>query len=108
INIRGETSYTNYNICIGCGKCQKACPHEAREVKEEGFMVYIGGKGGREIVEGASMKLKSVDEITDLIDGVLTVYSRYADKPQRERLAGTMKRIGQTKFMDEVKKVVEG
>ena len=107
INIRGETSYTNYNICIGCGKCQKACPHEAREVKEEGFMVYIGGKGGREIVEGASMKLKSVDEITDLIDGVLTVYNRYANKPQRERLAGTMKRIGQTKFMDEVKKVVE-
>ncbi len=108
INIRGETSYTNYNICIGCGKCQKACPHEAREVKEEGFMVYIGGKGGREIVEGASMKLKSVDEITDLIDSVLTVYNIYADKPQRERLASTMKRIGQTKFLDEVKKVVEG
>ena len=108
INIRGETSYTNYNICIGCGKCLKACPHEARLVKEEGFMVYLGGKGGREIIEGASMKIKTVQEITELIDGVLTVYNRYADKPQRERLASTMKRIGQTKFINETKKVVEG
>lgn len=86
----------------------KACPHEARIVKEEGFMVYIGGKGGREIIEGVSMKIKTVQEIIELINGVLSVYNRYADKPQRERLASTMKRIGQTKFINETKKVVEG
>ncbi len=51
IDIRGETSYTNYNVCIGCGKCIKACPNEGRDVKEEGFMVYVGGKTGREVKE---------------------------------------------------------
>ncbi len=107
INIRGDTSYTNYNICVGCGKCLNACPHKAREVKEEGFMLYIGGKAGRELVEGVSTKVKSIDEITDYIDNVLKVYDKYADKPQRERLASTMKRIGQTKFLDEVRKGIE-
>lgn len=107
INIRGETSYTNYDICVGCGKCLKACPHSAREVKEEGFMLYIGGKAGRELVEGVSTKVQTVDEITSYIDSVLKVYDRYADKPQRERLAATMKRVGQTKFLNEVREGLE-
>lgn len=107
INIRGETSYTNYDICVGCGKCLRSCPHEAREVKEEGFMLYIGGKAGRELVEGVSTKVKTVDEVTSIINSVLEVYDKYADKPQRERLAATMKRVGQTKFLDEVKKGVK-
>ena len=107
INIRGETSYTNYDICVGCGKCLKACPHSAREVKEEGFMLYIGGKAGRELVEGVSTKVQTVDEITAYIDSVLRVYDRYADKPQRERLAATMKRVGQTKFLNEVREGLE-
>ncbi|MFA0832808.1 MAG: Coenzyme F420 hydrogenase/dehydrogenase, beta subunit C-terminal domain [Methanobacterium formicicum] len=103
INIRGETSYTNYDICVGCGKCMTACPHNARETKEEGFMLYIGGKAGRELVHGFSTKVETVDEVTDYIDSVLRVYNKYADKPQRERLASTIKRIGQTKFINEVK-----
>ena len=107
INIRGETSYTNYDICVGCGKCMKACPHSAREVKEDGFMLYIGGKAGRELVEGVSTKVQTVDEITAYIDSVLRIYDRYADKPQRERLAATMKRVGQTKFLNEVREGLE-
>ncbi|AIJ05873.1 nitrite and sulphite reductase 4Fe-4S region [Methanocaldococcus bathoardescens] len=102
IDVRGETSYTNYNVCIGCGKCIKACPNEARVVKEEGFMVYVGGKTGREVVEGISMKMNSVDEVLNLIDKVLVVYDKYAKKPQRERLAAVMKRIGQENFLKEV------
>ena len=54
------------------------------------FMLYIGGKAGRELVEGVSTKVETVDEITAYIDSVLKVYDRYADKPQRERLAATM------------------
>ncbi|AEF96582.1 coenzyme F420-dependent sulfite reductase [Methanotorris igneus] len=107
IDIRGETSYTNYNVCIGCGKCIKACPNEARDVKEEGFMVYVGGKTGREVVEGISMRLMSVDEIINFIDKVLVVYDKYAKKPQRERLAAVMKRIGQGKFLEEVEELMK-
>ncbi|XRO77355.1 coenzyme F420-dependent sulfite reductase [Methanocaldococcus sp. 10A] len=107
IYIRGETSYTNYNICIGCGKCIKACPNEARIVKEEGFMVYVGGKTGREVVECISMKMNSVDEIINLIDKVLVVYDKYATKPQRERLAAVMKRVGQETFLKEVMELMK-
>ncbi|XRO75252.1 coenzyme F420-dependent sulfite reductase [Methanocaldococcus sp. 28A] len=107
IYIRGETSYTNYNICVGCGKCIKACPNEARIVKEEGFMVYVGGKTGREVVEGISMKMNSVDEILNLIDKVLVVYDKYAKKPQRERLAAVMKRVGQETFLEEVMELMK-
>jgi coenzyme F420 hydrogenase subunit beta len=107
IDVRGETSYTNYNVCIGCGKCIKNCPNEAREVKEEGYLVYVGGKAGREIVEGVKMKLMSVDEIINFIDKVLVVYSKYAEKPQRERLAAVMKRVGYGKFLEEVMELMK-
>ncbi|HIQ39381.1 MAG TPA: hypothetical protein EYH53_05185 [Methanothermococcus okinawensis] len=103
IDIRGKTSYTNYNICIGCGKCIKACPNEGRDVKEEGYMVYVGGKSGREIVFGVPIGLMSVDEIVHLIESVLKIYSKYAEKPQRERLSAVMSRIGVGRFLEEVK-----
>ena len=106
IDIRGETSYTNYNSCIGCGKCIKACPNKGRDTKEEGYMVYVGGKSGREVVEGISMKLMNIEEILNLIDKVLIVYHKYAKKPQRERLVAVMDRVGKCKFLEEVKKLM--
>ena len=30
------------------------------------------------------------------------MYNKYAEKPQKERLADTMKRIGEIKFLNEV------
>ncbi|ACV24942.1 coenzyme F420-dependent sulfite reductase [Methanocaldococcus fervens] len=107
IDVRGETSYTNYNVCIGCGKCIKNCPNEARVVKEDGYLVYVGGKTGREVVEGIKMKLMSVDEIINFIDKVLVVYGKYAEKPQRERLAAVMRRVGYGKFLEEVKELMK-
>ncbi|ACX72612.1 nitrite and sulphite reductase 4Fe-4S region [Methanocaldococcus vulcanius M7] len=107
IDIRGEMSYTNYNVCIGCGKCIKNCPNEAREVKEEGYLVYVGGKTGREVVKGIKMKLMSVEEILNFIDKVLVVYGKYAEKPQRERLSAVMKRVGYEKFLEDVRKLMK-
>ncbi|WP_017981026.1 Coenzyme F420 hydrogenase/dehydrogenase, beta subunit C-terminal domain [Methanocaldococcus villosus] len=103
IDIRGETSYTNYNVCIGCGKCIKECPNDAREVLEEGYLLYIGGKSGREVVEGVKIGIiKDNDTIIKIIDNVLKTYKKYAKKPQRERLSAVMERVGKGKFLDEV------
>ncbi len=107
IGIRGEMSYSNYNVCYGCGKCIKACPHEAREVKFEGYEVYVGGKAGRDVVEGVKLELETTDEIVDLAQRVIKTYNKLAIKPQKERLAGTMARIGQAEFMEEVNKLKE-
>ncbi|MBW9220623.1 Coenzyme F420 hydrogenase/dehydrogenase, beta subunit C-terminal domain [Methanothermococcus sp. SCGC AD-155-M21] len=107
IDIRGETSYTNYNSCIGCGKCIKACPNEGRDIKEGGYMVYVGGKSGREIINGIPLRLMDIEEIINLIDKVLKVYIKYAQKPQRERLGAVMHRIGTGKFLEEVKLLMD-
>lgn len=107
IEIRGEMSYTNYTTCYGCGKCIKACPHDAREVKFEGYQVFVGGKAGREIVEGVKLELETTDEIVDLATRVFKTYNKLAIKPQKERLAGTMARIGQAEFMKQVNDLKE-
>ena len=107
VSVRGETSYTSYDLCVGCGKCIKSCPHSAREVKDKGYVLYIGGKAGRELREGLSMRIDDPGEILDCIDAVLDVYGSCADKPQRERLAATMKRLGENEFMSEVMMVLK-
>lgn len=103
--IRGDVSYTNETICYGCGKCIKACPHEAREAKFEGYELFIGGKTGREVIEGVRLEVEDTEEIADLISKVIKTYNKLAIKPQKERLAQTMKRIGQAQFMEEVNKL---
>ncbi|ADC70088.1 nitrite and sulphite reductase 4Fe-4S region [Methanocaldococcus sp. FS406-22] len=107
IDVRGEISYTNYNVCVGCGKCIKECPNDAREVKEEGFLVYVGGKTGREVVEGIKVGIMSAEEVVEFIDKVLTVYEKYALKPLRERLPHVMERVGHYKFIEEVKSLMK-
>ena len=105
LNIRGDMAYTNYDVCVGCGKCIKACPHEAKDIKDEGYTLFVGGKAGRKLIEAVSFTVKSEDEILEKIEGVLKTYAKLAKKPQRERLASTMERIGQTTFMNEVNKL---
>lgn len=54
-------------------------------------------------MEGFSTKVETVDELTDYIDSVLIVYNKCADKQTKRTLASTIKPIGQTKFLNEVK-----
>ncbi|WP_457611926.1 Coenzyme F420 hydrogenase/dehydrogenase, beta subunit C-terminal domain [Methanocaldococcus sp.] len=102
IYIRGGTSYTNYNLCIGCGKCIKACPNEGREILEEGYIMYIGGRCGKKIVEGFTLKVKDVEEILNIIEKVIKTYNKYAKKPQRERLSDVISRVGKINFIREI------
>lgn len=102
IEVRGDTAITNYNLCYGCGKCIHACPNDSKDIKFKGYSVYIGGKSGRKSVIGNKIFVKNEDELLKTLNAVFYMYNKYAEKPQKERLADTMKRIGEIKFLNEV------
>lgn len=106
LNISGELAHTDYDVCIGCGKCFNACPHDAKDIKYEGYNLYIGGMSGRRVVEGLTLNVETEEEIFKLITAVMKVYNKLGEKPQKERLASTLKRVGQLKFMEEVYKLL--
>ncbi len=91
--------------CIHCGKCVKACPNKAIDVIKDGFEVTLGGKSGREIVEGQLVDIKTEEELFPFIEKVLITYNKLADKPQRERIASTIERVGFDNFLKEVENV---
>ena len=102
IEVRGDTSITNYNICVGCGKCVNACPNDAKKVKFEGYSIFIGGKGGRETVVGRQLNVKSKQEVYNTLEAVFEIYNELSIKPQKERLASTIKRVGDLYFFNRV------
>ena len=102
IEVRGDTSIINYGICVGCGKCIGACPNDAKGVKFEGYSLYIGGKGGRETIIGHQVYAKTKSEIYDTLEAVFEVYNDLSIKPQKERLAHTIKRVGDLDFFNKV------
>ena len=102
IEVRGDTSITNYGICVGCGKCIGACPNDAKGIKFEGYSVYIGGKGGRETIIGHQIYAETKQEIYDTLEAVFEVYNDLSIKPQKERLAHTIKRVGDLDFFNKV------
>ena len=102
INVRGDTSITNYGICVGCGKCISACPNEGKDIKFEGYSVFIGGKGGRETIIGHQINVETKQEVYDILEAVFEVYNELSIKPQKERLAHTIKRVGDLYFFKKV------
>ncbi len=102
IEVRGDTSIINRDICIGCGKCVAACPHDAKDIIFEGYSVFIGGKSGRKVVEGSQLFIETEEELLKTLDNVLKLYDKYGEKPQKERLADTMKRVGVVSFLNEL------
>ncbi len=102
IEVRGDTSITNYNVCVGCGKCVKACPNEAKKVKFEGYSLFIGGKGGRETIIGRQLNVKTKQEVYDTLEAVFEIYNELSIKPQKERLAHTIQRVGDLYFFNRV------
>lgn len=104
IEVRGDTSITNYGICVGCGKCVKACPNDAKKVKFEGYSIFIGGKGGRETIVGRQLNVKTKQEVYDTLEAVFEIYNELSIKPQKERLAHTIKRVGDLYFFNRVEK----
>ncbi|MDO5850914.1 MAG: Coenzyme F420 hydrogenase/dehydrogenase, beta subunit C-terminal domain [Methanobacteriaceae archaeon] len=86
--------------CIGCGMCIKACPHNAIKIRNSGYELFIGGKSGRELVEGIKIYVDSQEEIVPLIEKTINLYIDLAKKPQKERLATTIKNYGRKNFIN--------
>ena len=101
-----DVAVPNSDICIDCGKCYRACPNNAIELDHMGFEVFLGGKSGREVVEGRKVDIKDEDELFEFIEKVLILYNKLADMPQKERVADTIKKVGFDNFiaqLDDIK-----
>ena len=98
-------SETDYKRCVYCGKCIDACPEEARYAEEEGVIVWLGGKGGREPVEGVRVEaFLDPEDVPRVAREIVRRYRELAEEPQKERLADTIRRCGVGPFLE----VIEG
>ena len=83
----------NYDKCVSCGQCIKACPFKAMKLKKEGIAIYIGGKGGRQLRIGDRIsKIFNIDELSEFTGKVIDYYKDNANKG--ERLGSTIDRLG--------------
>lgn len=93
IKIENKKAIIDYDKCVSCGQCIKACPFKAMKLKREGIAVYVGGKGGREIIVGKRLdRIYKQDELEELTEKVINYYKKNANKG--ERLGNTISRLG--------------
>ena len=101
ITIVDEKAVIDYDTCIGCGKCFLFCYNDAKDIKKEGFKVYIGGKERSKIVEGIPVEVYTEEEVYALLEKTIDLIIKYR-KNDKERLYPIMQRVGQEKFMKEL------
>ncbi|HII69972.1 Coenzyme F420 hydrogenase/dehydrogenase, beta subunit C-terminal domain [Methanopyrus kandleri] len=109
ITVGGQAAVadTDYKRCVYCGKCINVCPEEARYAEKEGIIVWIGGKGGREPVEGARLDVfADPDSIPTIAHTVIETYRELAEEPQKERLADTIRKHGLRQFTEAIRRVL--
>ncbi len=96
-------SETDFKRCIMCGKCIDVCPHDARYAEEEGVLVYLGGKGGRDPREARKVEIMfSEEDIPRICKAVIEKYRELAEEPQKERLAHTIEKHGMGPFVEAI------
>lgn len=85
--------------CNGDGACIASCPNNAWVMAATGFVVYVGGKMGRNPQLGYKMfDLVPEDDIVLLINSILAVYE---DKRKgQERLGDVVRRLGPEVFRE--------
>jgi dissimilatory sulfite reductase (desulfoviridin) alpha/beta subunit len=102
IEIIDKKAIINYDKCISCGQCIKACPFKAMKLEKEGIAVFVGGKFGRELRKGDRIdRLYKPDELEELTERVINYYKNNAAKG--ERLGNTIDRLG----IDDIKKALD-
>ena len=76
----------DYDKCVMCGRCVVNCPVGARYTAEDGYMLFVGGRGSWPPHEGWMLRdFVDRDEILPLIDRILEVYRAGAKPGMRLR-----------------------
>ena len=79
----GEVT-VDYDECNMCGRCIVNCTADARFSAEDGFMMFVGGRGSWPPHEGQILhELISRDEVIDQIDRIVTVYKEKGEPGKR-------------------------
>ncbi|WP_457614560.1 Coenzyme F420 hydrogenase/dehydrogenase, beta subunit C-terminal domain [Methanopyrus sp.] len=98
---------TDYKRCVYCGKCIEVCPEEARYAEKEGVIIWLGGKGGRQPVEGARLDVfADPGSIPAIVRAVIEKYRELAEEPQKERLADTIRKHGLRPFTEAIRRTL--
>jgi len=92
----------DYDKCIMCGRCVINCPAGARYSSEEGFIMFVGGRGSWPPSEGHILhELIPGEEVLDQIERIIAVYKEKG-KPGK-RLKEFIENIGFEEFKIMVK-----
>jgi len=76
----------DYDKCVMCGRCVVNCPVGARYTAEEGYMLFVGGRGSWPPHEGWTLRdLVKREEVMPLIEKILEVYKEEAKPGMRLR-----------------------
>jgi anaerobic sulfite reductase subunit C len=92
----------DYDKCMMCGRCIVNCPADARFSAEDGFMMFVGGRGSWPPHEGYILReLIPKDEVVDQIDRIVSVYKEKGEPGKR--LKEFIEHIGFEEFKQMVK-----
>lgn len=101
ITVINDIAEINYDKCIGCGKCFKNCPNDAKDIKFEGYQLFVGGKAVKGIVEGCPIEVETEEEVLKILENTILLTKKYS-KSKYERVGTIMNRMGKTNFLEEL------
>lgn len=88
----------NNELCKDCGKCFKACKFDAISIDNEGLIIYLGGKSGKNQKLGTALNKKfKLEEIPNVVSKILDFYSENA--LENEKFNETIDRVGTEKLL---------
>ena len=83
----------NYDNCIFCGDCIRACPTGSWTAKRTGHLARIGGKHGRHPLEALAVaNFIPDDKVAEVIEKTIEWY--LANGIRGERIGVTIRRVG--------------
>lgn len=92
----------NAEKCIGCGDCVYSCPTSAWQKRQEGYVIFVGGKMGKfpKLGVKAFDFVETKEKVFEIIHKTLEFYKRFGNKG--ERFGETLDRVGLEKYKEKV------
>lgn len=86
--------------CIGCGDCVYTCPTNAWEKRQEGYVIFVGGKMGKFPALGIKVFdfIDSKEKAFEIIKKTLEFYKK--EGKLGERFRDTLDRVGIEKYKE--------